>query len=121
EAAPDPIVLLTHWRINLLLTSVAVAAMAAYGFGVLRLRRRGDSWPVIRTICWVTGWIITIVLMSSGLGKYYPADFGIHMIVHMTLNILLTSFLVSVSQIALMHQVSSLYGHLVLNTQQTGP
>jgi cytochrome c oxidase assembly factor CtaG len=112
EAAPDPIVLLTHWRINLLLTSVAVAAMAAYGFGVLRLRRRGDSWPVIRTICWMTGWIITIVLMSSGLGKYSPADFGIHMIVHMTLNMLIPSLLVGGGPITLLLRATTGTGRL---------
>ncbi|WP_210603165.1 cytochrome c oxidase assembly protein [Brevibacterium oceani] len=112
EAAPDPIVLLTHWRINLLLTSVAVAAMVTYGFGVLRLRRRGDSWPVVRTICWVTGWIITIVLMSSGLGKYSPADFGIHMIVHMTLNMLIPAFLVGGGPITLLLRATTGTGRL---------
>src|SRR5699024_5685923 len=112
EAAPDPIVLLTHWRINLLLTSVAVAAMTAYGFGVLRLRRRGDSWPVLRTLCWMTGWTITIVLMSSGLGKYSPADFGIHMIVHMTLNMLIPSLLVGGGPITLLLRATTGTGRL---------
>lgn len=112
EAAPDPLVLLTHWRINLLLTAVAVAAMAAYGLGVLRLRRRGDSWPVIRTLCWMTGWIITIVLMGSGLGKYSPADFGIHMIVHMTLNMLIPAFLVGGGPITLLLRATTGTGRL---------
>ena len=112
EAAPDPLVLLTHWRINLLLTALAVAAMAAYGLGVLRLRRRGDSWPVIRTLCWMTGWIITIVLMGSGLGKYSPADFGIHMIVHMTLNMLIPAFLVGGGPITLLLRATTGTGRL---------
>lgn len=112
DTAPDPLVLLTHWRINLLLTAVAVAAMTAYGLGVDRLRRRGDSWPVIRTICWATGWIITIVLMGSGLGKYSPADFGIHMIVHMTLNMLIPAFLVGGGPITLLLRATTGSGRL---------
>ncbi|WP_169252235.1 cytochrome c oxidase assembly protein [Brevibacterium sp. 'Marine'] len=112
EAAPDPLVLLTHWRINLLLTAVAVAAMAAYGLGVLRLRRRGDSWPVIRTICWFTGWIVTIVLMGSGLGKYSPADFGIHMVVHMSLNMLIPALLVGGGPITLLLRATTGTGRL---------
>lgn len=112
DVAPDPLALLTRWRFNLLLTSVAVAAMVAYGLGVVRLRRRGDSWPVTRTICWAAGWIITIVLMNSGLGKYSPADFGIHMIVHMSLNMLIPAFLVGGGPITLLLRATSGTGRL---------
>ncbi|GAA1864779.1 cytochrome c oxidase assembly protein [Brevibacterium marinum] len=112
EAAPDPLTLLTHWRLNLLLTAVSAAAMLAYGLGVLRLRRRGDSWPVMRTICWMTGWILTIVLMGSGLGKYSPADFGIHMIVHMSLNMLIPAFLVGGGPITLLLRSTTGTGRL---------
>ena len=88
------------------------ARTGAARVGVLRLRRRGDSWPVIRTICWVTGWIITIVLMGSGLGKYSPADFGIHMIVHMTLNMLIPSLLVGGGPITLLLRATTGTGRL---------
>ncbi|MDN5833233.1 MAG: cytochrome c oxidase assembly protein [Brevibacterium sp.] len=118
DAAPDPMVLLTHWRINLLLTCLAAAAMFTYSLGVLKLRRRGDSWPAMRTICWMLGWITTIVLMGSGLGKYSPADFGIHMIVHMSLNMLIPALLVGGGPITLLLRSTSgtnRVGHQVRN------
>lgn len=112
DAAPDPIVLLTHWRINLLLTTIAAVAMIGYCLGVRRLRRRGDHWPVLRTICWLIGWLLTIVLMGSGIGKYSPGDFGIHMVVHMTLNMLIPSFLVGAGPITLLLRASTGTGPL---------
>ncbi|POX36207.1 hypothetical protein C3486_34860, partial [Streptomyces sp. Ru73] len=33
--------------------------LALYGWAVLRLRRRGDSWPVSRTVAWVVG-VVTV-------------------------------------------------------------
>lgn len=112
DAAPDAQVLLTHWRMNLLLTAVSLAAMLAYALGVIRLKRRGDSWPISRTICWMIGWVITIVLMDSGLGKYAPADFGIHMIVHMSLNMLIPAFLVVGGPITLLLRATTGTGRL---------
>lgn len=112
DAAPDPQVLLTDWRMNLLLTTVGLAAMLAYALGVIRLKRRGDSWPIARTLCWMIGWTITIVLMDSGLGKYSPADFGIHMIVHMSLNMLIPAFLVVGGPITLLLRATTGTGRL---------
>ncbi len=102
EEAPDAIVLLTNWRVNLLFSVLAVTAIVAYAYGVLRLKRRGDVWPVSRTISWLIGWSILLILLNSGLGKYSPADFGIHMVVHMTLNMLIPAFLVVGGPITLM-------------------
>lgn len=112
EAAPDPQTLLTHWRVNILLTALSLAAMLAYTLGVAKLRRRGDHWPVSRTICWMIGWILTIVVMSSGLGKYSPADFGLHMIVHMILNMLIPVFLVVGGPITLLLRATAGPGRL---------
>ncbi|HEV7625619.1 MAG TPA: cytochrome c oxidase assembly protein, partial [Streptomyces sp.] len=34
-------------------------ALALYGAGVVRLRRRGDSWSIGRTVAWVLG-VLTV-------------------------------------------------------------
>lgn len=86
--APSVVILLTQWRVNLLFLGLAIAGVAVYLVAVSTLVRRGDRWPVGRTISWVSGWIIVVVATSSGLGKYSAPDFGIHMIVHMSLNML---------------------------------
>ncbi len=86
--APTVLVLFTHWRPNLLLLGTAIAAMMVYLLAVRLLRRRGDAWPVGRTISWTLGWALVVIATSSGFGKYSAPDFGVHMVVHMTLNML---------------------------------
>ncbi|MGO2141177.1 MAG: cytochrome c oxidase assembly protein [Leucobacter sp.] len=92
--APTPLVLFTHWRPNILFLLLAVAAVTVYLVAVSTLRRRGDAWPVGRTVAWVSGWIVVVFVTSSGFGKYSAPDFGIHMIVHMSLNMLAPILLV---------------------------
>ncbi|MBX3312511.1 MAG: cytochrome c oxidase assembly protein [Microbacteriaceae bacterium] len=88
EDAPTFQVLVTHWRPNVLYLVLAITAISAYFYAVRVLHKRGDKWPLGRTIAWTLGWIVVIIATSSGFGVYSAADFGIHMIVHMTLNML---------------------------------
>ncbi|MGW6276200.1 cytochrome c oxidase assembly protein [Kribbella sp. NPDC055071] len=81
--------LVGQWRPNLLFVTAAVVAVAAYLAGVRRIRRRGEEWPVGRTIAWSLGWLLIVVVTSSGLGKYSGADFAVHMAVHMALSMLI--------------------------------
>lgn len=92
--APSLEVVATHWRPNLLFAALGVAGVAIYLGAVRVLHRRGDRWPVGRTVAWVLGWTVAVVATSSALGKYSGADFGIHMIVHMALNMLAPLLLV---------------------------
>lgn len=98
---------LTQWRPNLLFLLLAVGAVGVYVTAVYRLHRRGDSWPVGRTISWSLGWAIAVLVTSSGLGKYSAPDFATHMIVHMTLNMLVPVFLVLGGVITLLLRASS--------------
>jgi cytochrome c oxidase assembly factor CtaG len=91
---PTVLVLFTHWRPNLLFLAIAFAAVTVYLIAVRVLRSRGDNWPVGRTLAWILGWSVVIFVTSSGFGKYSAADFGIHMIVHMSLNMLAPGLLV---------------------------
>lgn len=86
--APNFLVLATNWRPNILFLVIAAAGLSLYYGALWRLRRRGDHWPLGRTIAWTLGWVTIVVATSSGFGQYSGAHFGIHMIVHMTLNML---------------------------------
>ncbi|HEY3557163.1 MAG TPA: cytochrome c oxidase assembly protein [Kribbella sp.] len=77
-----------QWRPNLLFAVAGAVAVAGYLAGVRRLSRKGERWPVGRTIAWSLGWLIVVVVTSSGLGKYSGADFAVHMAVHMSLSML---------------------------------
>lgn len=92
--APTPLVLLTQWRPNILFIVLAVSAVTVYLWAVRTLRRRGDHWPIGRTTSWIAGWSVVVFVTSSGLGKYSAPDFGVHMIVHMGLNMLAPILLV---------------------------
>jgi len=56
--------------------------------GVRRLRRRGDNWPAGRTVAWLLGCLALLFVTSSGLGRYMPAMFSMHMADHMMLSML---------------------------------
>ncbi|MEJ8278889.1 cytochrome c oxidase assembly protein [Pseudonocardia spirodelae] len=79
---------LTEWRWNLLFGTGALALAALYLVAVRRLAARGVRWPVGRTIAWLLGCTTLLLATSSGLGFYSPAMFSVHMISHMTLNML---------------------------------
>lgn len=82
---PTVLRLLADWRFDWIIATGAVVAAALYVAGVLRLRRRGDHWPVGRTVPWVLGCLTIVLATSSGIGRYAMAQFSIHMIAHMVL------------------------------------
>ncbi|GAA1598663.1 cytochrome c oxidase assembly protein [Kribbella karoonensis] len=88
KVAPGFGSLAAQWRPNLLFVTAAIVAIAGYLLGVRRLARQGERWPAARTIAWTLGWVLIIVVTSSGLGKYSGADFAVHMAVHMALSML---------------------------------
>jgi putative copper resistance protein D len=62
-----------------------LAAVALYAGGVLRLRRRGDTWPVGRTIAWLAGITTVAFVELSGVMTYSMTMLSVHMVQHMTL------------------------------------
>ncbi|MEO7125001.1 MAG: bifunctional copper resistance protein CopD/cytochrome c oxidase assembly protein, partial [Nakamurella sp.] len=91
-----------YWRFDLVGGTAAIVAAALYLVGVLRLRRRGDAWPVGRTIAWMLGCATLLWTTSSGLGVYGQAMFSMHMIEHMFLAMLVPIFLALGGPIALL-------------------
>ncbi|WP_327191502.1 cytochrome c oxidase assembly protein [Streptomyces xinghaiensis] len=66
--------------------AACLVALALYGWAVLRLRRRGDAWPVARTVAWVSGLASIVLVMSTGLNEYGMVMFSVHMVQHMVIS-----------------------------------
>ncbi len=92
--APTAWRLATFWRFDTLVGVLALALTGVYLFGLLKLRRRGDRWPVGRTVAWVAGCAAMLLATSSGIRSYGSAMFSVHMVEHMTLNMFVPVLLV---------------------------
>ncbi|MFJ5548812.1 cytochrome c oxidase assembly protein [Streptomyces sp. NPDC093225] len=62
--------------------------LGLYGWGVLRLRRRGDAWPAGRTVAWAAGVLSIALVMNTQLNDYGMVMFSVHMIQHMVISML---------------------------------
>ncbi|MFI9504944.1 cytochrome c oxidase assembly protein [Nocardia sp. NPDC052566] len=80
--------LLFDWRFDLIFGTLSIVLAVLYLMGVGRLRARGDAWPVGRTIAWLSACAILLFATSSGVGRYSPAVFSVHMGQHMALSML---------------------------------
>ena len=79
-------VLAFHPLVNLPFLIGCLLLLALYLTGVVRLRRRGDHWPVGRTVAWVLG-VLTIALVTcTGLDQYGMQMLSAHMLQHMVLS-----------------------------------
>jgi cytochrome c oxidase assembly factor CtaG len=63
-----------------------VLALALYGWGVVRLRRRGDSWPVGRVVAFAAGVLTIAAVMCTALNDYGMVMFSVHMVQHMVIS-----------------------------------
>ncbi|MBR8740673.1 cytochrome c oxidase assembly protein [Nocardiopsis sp. MG754419] len=77
--------LLTLWRPDLFFIMLVVIAGGLYLGGVQRLVRRGDHWPVGRTVAFVAGLLTIVAVQLSGFATYAMIMFSTHMIQHMVL------------------------------------
>ena len=65
-----------------------LVALALYGWGVARLRARGDAWPVSRTVFFGTGVLSVALVMCTKLNDYGMVMFSVHMVQHMVVSML---------------------------------
>mgnify|MGYP001172740561 CR=1 FL=1 len=86
--------LLTLWRPDLFFILVIAALGGLYAAGVVRLRRRGDRWPVTRTVFWFAGLLTMVAVMLSGFATYAMVLFSTHMLQHMITSMLTPILLV---------------------------
>ncbi|MEV7679854.1 cytochrome c oxidase assembly protein [Streptomyces sp. NPDC088341] len=61
-------------------------ALALYGWGVLRLRRRGDAWSAGRTVAFAAGVLTVALVMCTKLNDYGMVMFSVHMVQHMVIS-----------------------------------
>jgi len=73
---------------------VAAFGIFFYVAGVLRLRRRGDKWPLGRTVSWVVGMLVLAYITSGGISVYVDYLFSAHMAMHMALMMIVPLLLV---------------------------
>lgn len=65
-----------------------LVALALYTYGVLRLRRRGDSWQTGRLISFVLGVLSVALVTCTALNDYGMVLFTAHMVQHMVISML---------------------------------
>jgi putative copper resistance protein D len=87
-AAPTFSRILWAYDPDIFFIGVLVLAVALYIKGVVILKKRGDAWPVGRTIAFALGIAGIDFATSGGLGVYAMYSFEYHMIAHMTLGMI---------------------------------
>lgn len=92
--APDLLRLLWGWTANGVGLAIVGLGIAFYLRGVWALHRRGDAWPIGRTISWLVGMLVIAWASFGGLGEYSHVLFSAHMASHMLLSMVAPIFLV---------------------------
>lgn len=77
--------LLLGYEPNGLFLSLLILLVALYIKGVVTLSRRGDKWPISRTIFFALGISVADFAVNGGLGVYSHVAFSFHMVAHMAL------------------------------------
>ena len=91
---PEPSRYFTEWNPDLLWLLLCGFGIFFYVAGVVRLHRRGDRWPVWRTILWVSGLALLAWVTSGGVNVYEQTLFSAHMLAHMVLTMAVPVLLV---------------------------
>ncbi|GAA2909152.1 putative copper resistance protein D [Microbacterium keratanolyticum] len=84
----------TQWDVDILWVVAAGFGAVLYIAGALRLRRRGDTWPVHRTIFWILGLLLLVWVTGGPINAYQEYLFSVHMLGHMMLSMAIPLLLV---------------------------
>jgi putative copper resistance protein D len=96
-----PARLLTEWEVDPLWLTLGILGIFFYAAGVWRLKRRGDTWPVHRTVFWMLGVVQLIWVTSGPLNAYGHYLFSVHMLLHMLLTMAIPILLVAAAPVTL--------------------
>lgn len=96
ETPPKPNLsrILWSYEPDALMIGILITMVALYVKGVMVLTKRGDKWPVGRTVSFAIGIAVTDYATSGGLGLYAHFSFSYHMMAHMLLGMIAPIFLV---------------------------
>jgi len=100
-AAPTLARLLWSWSGDGVGLAIVLLGSALYLSGVWILRRRGDAWPVARTLSWLAGMLAVGWATFGGLGEYSHVMFSAHMGAHMVLSMVAPILLVLAAPLTL--------------------
>ena len=84
---PEPTALtwITTFKPDLIWLLVTAALAGFYLLGVRRLKQRGDSWSVGRTVSWLSGVALLFYVTNGYFNAYEQYLFSAHMLAHMLL------------------------------------
>lgn len=97
----EPARLVDQWAIDPLWTVILAMLAFFYVAAVVRLARRGDGWPIGRTISWLAGIALFWWCTNGALNLYQEFQFSLHMLVHMLLGMAVPVLLVPGAPITL--------------------
>ncbi|WP_286175877.1 cytochrome c oxidase assembly protein [Arthrobacter sp. NEB 688] len=92
---------LLAWRIDWLFVGIAVLAVGLYVAGYVRLRRRGDAWPVLRVVAWTLGWALFVWATCGAPGIWGRVLFSAHMVMHMVVAMIVPLLLVPAAPVTM--------------------
>jgi putative copper resistance protein D len=92
---------ITSWNLDLLWVLVVGFGIVFYLAGVWRLHRRGDRWPIHRTVLWMLGMFGLLWITNGALNVYEQFLFSAHMMAHMLLSMTIPILLVLSAPITL--------------------
>ncbi|MDX6309001.1 MAG: hypothetical protein QOI06_2047 [Nocardioidaceae bacterium] len=96
-------VLFTTWQSNPVWDLIMVAALAAYGWGLVVTRRRGTgALPWYRVASFVAGILVLAVSVNSAVETYSMVLFWVHMVQHLLLIMVVPALLVVGSPLTLL-------------------
>ncbi|MEJ1154184.1 cytochrome c oxidase assembly protein [Microbacterium marmarense] len=101
---PDEPVLvdwLVAWNIDWIWVAAAGFGMFFYLAGAWRLHRRGDAWPLHRTLSWAFGMLLLLWVTSGIINVYQSYLFSYHMIGHMLLTMAIPPLMVAGAPVTL--------------------
>ena len=84
-AEPTALTWFTTFKPDLIWLLVCLCLAGFYIAGVLRLRRRGDTWSPARTISWLAGVSLLFYVTNGYFNAYEQYLFSAHMLAHMLL------------------------------------
>lgn len=101
---PPPVTferLLTTWSPDMLWITACLFGAFLYLAGVWRLHRRGDRWPIHRTVLWLVGLAVLLYITNGGVNVYQKFLFSQHMLGHMVLGMMVPVLLAPAAPITL--------------------
>lgn len=91
----------TAWNFDILWVLLIAFLAFFYLAAVVRMRRRGDRWPLHRSLAWFGGLALLFWVTNGGINAYEKYLFSVHMLGHMILGMMIPLLLVSAAPITL--------------------